>query len=74
MTVSFKSANAESKAVMDLAGISYQETADGIDVQFPESVVISSDQDEHSQPSYYEYRVGAEKFVYPLDTETLVVE
>jgi hypothetical protein len=72
--VSFKAANEESKAVLDLAGIPYQESEEGVDVQFPESVEISSDQDEYSQPSYYIYQVGQERFVYPLDTETLAVE
>jgi hypothetical protein len=74
MKVSFKAANEESKSVLDLAGIPYQETKEGIDVQFPESVEISSDQGEYNQPSHYVYQVGKERFVYPLDTQKLATE
>jgi hypothetical protein len=74
MKFSFKSANEESKAVLSLSGIPFSASPEGVDVEFPESVKISSDQDETSQPSYYSYQVGRERFVYPLDTEVLVVE
>lgn len=78
MKYEFVAGNDESKAVLDLNGIAYQENADGFSVEFPENVQISSDQDEFSQPSYWQYDVptghGRERFVYQLDTQTLVVE
>ena len=80
MKVSFVAANEESRHIAGLLEIPVQDTADGVDFDFPDSpsdpdaVQISSDQDEQSQPSYYVYQVGSYKFVYPLDTQTLAVE
>ena len=78
MKAAFKSANDDAKAVMDLNAISYTEDADGIEIEFPENVQISDDRDEFSQPSYYQYDVptahGTERFVYQIDSQTLVVE
>lgn len=62
----------EASAVLDLIGINH-DTVTGV-VEFPENVQIDSDQDEFSQPSYYTYQIGQEVFVYPLETQTLVVE
>lgn len=42
---------------------------------FPATVTtVTSDQDEHSQPSYWCYQVGDYKYVYPLDSEVLCIE
>ncbi len=66
----FKKISPEAQAVMDLRHIEHTET----DVVFPDDLAIDSDQGEFNQPSYYTYKTSGETFVYPLDTEVLVVE
>lgn len=74
LTVSLKAANDEAKAVLDLVGIAYRSTETGIEIDFPESLQVFCDADGQSQASFYVYQVGKERFVYPLDTDTLVIE
>lgn len=83
MKVSFKAANEESRHIASLLEIPVRDTADGVDFEFPDdpadpdAVVISSDQGENNQPSYWLYQVGKEKFVYPVSgpgADVLVVE
>jgi hypothetical protein len=74
LSVSFVAGGDEAKAVLDLKSIPWHESSEGFSVRFPESLQVFSDADAESQASFYVYQVGAEKFVYPLDTEVLVVE
>jgi hypothetical protein len=69
---SFKKISEEAHAVLTLNSIEH-DIEEGT-VEFPSDVTISHDGDEFNQPSYYAYHIGKECFVYPLDTEELVVE